>query len=140
MLVTTLPNNQYFLLREVLEKKRQMNIAAEFAVDFDEDTQAMAIDHINFASDGFIQSNVIIGTSRSVYAANSLVLKMLSASPSAYYANWVSHHSSFSFAECPDQVRGKPGTQIGDEQFVTELSKWVSTKAASKDEAQTVAC
>ncbi|KAH9663289.1 hypothetical protein KPL70_019626 [Citrus sinensis] len=93
------------------------NIAAEFAVDFDEDTQAMAIDHLNFAegdhtliaSDGFIQSNVIIGTSRSVYAANSLVLKMPSASPSAYYANWVSHHSSFSFA--------------GDEQFVTELSK-----------------
>lgn len=73
--------------------------------------------------------------------------------------------------ECPDQVRGKLGTQIGkwsmlnsplvsptwkkdkistwlsdnrfdksgDEQFVTELSKWVSTKAASKDEAQTVA-
>ncbi|GMI65976.1 DEFECTIVE GLYCOSYLATION [Hibiscus trionum] len=87
------------------------NIATECGVDFDEDSSAMVIDHKSYAisgtegehtlivSDDFIQSDAILGETKieapvlfkgiahSVNAANSLVLKVLSASPSAYSAN-----------------------------------------------------
>lgn len=86
-------------------------IAADCGVDFDEDPEAMVIDHISYAvsetegdhtliaSDDFIKSNVILGEKKieapvlfrgighSLNPANSLVLKALSASPSAYSAN-----------------------------------------------------
>ncbi|EXB59135.1 Dolichyl-diphosphooligosaccharide--protein glycosyltransferase 48 kDa subunit [Morus notabilis] len=84
------------------------NLAAEFGVDFDEDQSAVVIDHTSYAasetegdhtliaSDDFIESDVILGKTKieapvlfrgiahSLNAANSLVLKVLSASPSAY--------------------------------------------------------
>ncbi|CAA0817288.1 Dolichyl-diphosphooligosaccharide--protein glycosyltransferase 48 kDa subunit [Striga hermonthica] len=87
------------------------NIAAECGVDFDEDPSAMVIDHTGYAvsenagdhtliaSDNFIQSDVILGSSKieapvlfkgighSVNPENSLVSKVLSASSSAYSAN-----------------------------------------------------
>ncbi|GER40041.1 glycosyltransferase 48 kDa subunit [Striga asiatica] len=87
------------------------NIAAECGIDFDEDPSAMVIDHTGYAvsetagdhtliaSDNFIQSDVILGSSKieapvlfkgighSVNPENSLVLKVLSASSSAYSAN-----------------------------------------------------
>ncbi|KAK9286013.1 hypothetical protein L1049_025216 [Liquidambar formosana] len=87
------------------------NIAAECGIDFDEDPSAMVIDHTSYAiteiegdhtliaSDDFIQSDAILGSTKieapvlfkgighSLNAANSLVLKVLSASPSAYSAN-----------------------------------------------------
>ncbi|XP_057465223.1 dolichyl-diphosphooligosaccharide--protein glycosyltransferase 48 kDa subunit-like [Actinidia eriantha] len=86
-------------------------IAAECGVDFEGDQAAMIIDHTGYAvsdtvgdhtliaSDDFIQSDVILGRKKieapvllqgighSLNAANSLVLKVLSASPSAYSAN-----------------------------------------------------
>ncbi|KAK9287323.1 hypothetical protein L1049_015738 [Liquidambar formosana] len=92
-------------------------IATECGVDFDEDPAAMVIDHTSYAvsdtegdhtliaSDDFIQSDVILGREKikasqtflapvlfqgighSLNPANSLVLKVLSASPSAYSAN-----------------------------------------------------
>ncbi|KAL5557235.1 hypothetical protein UlMin_039471 [Ulmus minor] len=87
------------------------NVATEFGVEFDEDSSAVAIDHSSYAvsetegdhtliaSDEFIQSDVILGKTKigapvlfkgiahSLNAANSLVWKVLSASPSAYSAN-----------------------------------------------------
>lgn len=87
------------------------DIATECGVDFDEDSSAMVIDHTSYsvsntegdhtliASDDFIQSDVILGSQKieapilfqgighSLNPANSLVLKVLSASPSAYSAN-----------------------------------------------------
>lgn len=87
------------------------NIAAECGVDFDEDPSAMVIDHSSYAisetegdhtliaSDSFIESNVILGSRKieapvlfrgighSLSPDNSLVFKVLSASPSAYSAN-----------------------------------------------------
>ncbi|PON31848.1 Dolichyl-diphosphooligosaccharide--protein glycosyltransferase 48 kDa subunit [Parasponia andersonii] len=87
------------------------NVATEFGVDFDEDSSAVVIDHTNYAvsetegdhtliaSDNFIQSDVILGKTKieapvlfkgvahSLNAANSLVLNVLSASPSAYSSN-----------------------------------------------------
>ncbi|KAK6150956.1 hypothetical protein DH2020_015888 [Rehmannia glutinosa] len=69
------------------------NIAAECGIDFDEDPSAMVIDHTGYAvsetegdhtliaSDNFIESDVILG-SRKIE-----VLKVLSASSSAYSAN-----------------------------------------------------
>lgn len=87
------------------------DIATECGVDFDEDPSAMVIDHTSYsvsntegdhtviASDDFIQSDVILGSQKieapilfqgighSLNPANSLVLKVLSASPSAYSAN-----------------------------------------------------
>ncbi|KAA8545942.1 hypothetical protein F0562_020607 [Nyssa sinensis] len=86
-------------------------IATECGVDFDEDPAAMVIDHTSYAisdtegdhtliaSEDFIQADVILGSKKieapvlfrgighSVNPANSLVLKILSASPSAYSAN-----------------------------------------------------
>ncbi|XP_074590286.1 dolichyl-diphosphooligosaccharide--protein glycosyltransferase 48 kDa subunit [Curcuma longa] len=86
-------------------------IATECGVDFDEDPAALVIDHTSYAvsetegdhtliaSDIFIESTAILGDKKieapvlfrgighSLNAANSLVLKVLSASPAAYSAN-----------------------------------------------------
>ncbi|KAF7840919.1 dolichyl-diphosphooligosaccharide--protein glycosyltransferase 48 kDa subunit [Senna tora] len=86
-------------------------IATECGVDFDEDPAAMVVDHSGYAvsategdhtliaSDDFIKSDVILGSKKieapvlfqgighSLNPSNSLVLKVLSASPSAYSAN-----------------------------------------------------
>ncbi|GLT39087.1 hypothetical protein SLA2020_132950 [Shorea laevis] len=160
------------------------NIAAECGVDFDEDPAAMVIDHKSYAishtdsdhtliaSDDFIQSDAILGKSKikapvlfkgighSVNSANSLVLKVLSASPSAYSANPSSKLSNpplltgsaislVSVLQARNNARvmitgsldmfsnrllrsdvqkaGNPDKyeKSGNEQFVTELSKWV---------------
>nr|KJB79495.1 hypothetical protein B456_013G052700 [Gossypium raimondii] len=93
-------------------------IATECGVDFDEDPSAMVIDHTGYAvsetegdhtliaSDDFIKSDVIIGSKKieapvlfqgighSLNPVNSLVLKVLSASPSAYSANPLSKLST----------------------------------------------
>ncbi|CAN6448027.1 unnamed protein product [Victoria cruziana] len=87
------------------------DIATECGADFDEDPSAVVIDHTGYAvaetqgdhtliaSDDFIQSKVILGdkgieapvlfrgVGHSLNAANSHILKVLSASPSAYSAN-----------------------------------------------------
>ncbi|XP_017978543.1 PREDICTED: dolichyl-diphosphooligosaccharide--protein glycosyltransferase 48 kDa subunit [Theobroma cacao] len=159
------------------------NIATECGVDFDEDSSAMVIDHKSYgisgtedhtliASDDFIQSDVILGKTKikvpvifkgiahSVNAANNLVLKVLSASPSAYSANPTSELSSpplltgsaislVSVVQARNNARimitgsldlfsnrllrtavqkaGSPDKyeKSGNEQFVTEISKWV---------------
>uniref|UniRef100_A0A0D9WWR9 Dolichyl-diphosphooligosaccharide--protein glycosyltransferase 48 kDa subunit n=1 Tax=Leersia perrieri TaxID=77586 RepID=A0A0D9WWR9_9ORYZ len=112
-------------------------IATECGVDFDEDPEAMVIDHINYAAtdaegdhtliagDDLIQSDVILGSKKIE------VLKVLSASPSAYSANPKTKLAS------PPSLTGflksgvqKAGSKIshekaGNEQFVTETSKWV---------------
>ncbi|KAF3330185.1 dolichyl-diphosphooligosaccharide--protein glycosyltransferase subunit [Carex littledalei] len=86
-------------------------IATDCGADFDEDSEAVVIDHLSYAvsdtegdhtliaSDNFIKSNVIFGDKaieapilfrgigHSVNPANTLVLKALTASPSAYSAN-----------------------------------------------------
>uniref|UniRef100_A0A2P2K1M5 Dolichyl-diphosphooligosaccharide--protein glycosyltransferase 48 kDa subunit n=1 Tax=Rhizophora mucronata TaxID=61149 RepID=A0A2P2K1M5_RHIMU len=85
-------------------------IATECGVDFDEDPSAMVIDHTSYAvsdtegdhtliaSDDFVKSDVILGSkdiapvifkgiAHTLNPANRLVLKALSASPSAYSAN-----------------------------------------------------
>ncbi|GAB2295888.1 Dolichyl-diphosphooligosaccharide--protein glycosyltransferase 48 kDa subunit [Dionaea muscipula] len=86
-------------------------IATECGVDFDDDPASLVIDHTSFAvsstegdhtliaSDDFVQSDVILG-SKAIEApvlfqgighflnpVNNLVLRVLSASPSAYSAN-----------------------------------------------------
>ncbi|XP_068660321.1 dolichyl-diphosphooligosaccharide--protein glycosyltransferase 48 kDa subunit-like isoform X2 [Aristolochia californica] len=160
------------------------DIATECGVDFDEDPDAVVIDHTSYAvsevdgshtliaGDEFIQSNVILGEKtieapvlfrgigHSVNAAYSLVLKVLSASPSAYSANPKaklsgpptlsgSSISLVSVVQARNNARillsgslalfsnrffksgvQKAGTltkhaKSGNEQFVTELSKWV---------------
>lgn len=87
------------------------DIANECGVEFDEDPDAVVIDHLNFAvsesgiehsliaADTFVTSNAILGdkgieapvlfqgVAHSVASANSLVTKVLSASSSAYSAN-----------------------------------------------------
>ncbi|CAN1344167.1 Dolichyl-diphosphooligosaccharide--protein glycosyltransferase 48 kDa subunit [Linum perenne] len=87
------------------------NIATECGVDFDEEPSAMVIDHQSYAvskidgdhtliaADEFIKSDVILGKTKieapvlfkgiahSLNAANTLALKVLSASSSAYSAN-----------------------------------------------------
>ncbi|KAK8946309.1 Dolichyl-diphosphooligosaccharide--protein glycosyltransferase 48 kDa subunit [Platanthera guangdongensis] len=86
-------------------------IASDFGVDFDEDAEAVVIDHVSYAvsetdgehtviaADDFIQSDVILGEKRieapvlfrgighSVNPSNTLALKVLAASPSAYSAS-----------------------------------------------------
>lgn len=86
-------------------------IATESGVDFDEDPAALVIDHSSYAvsntegdhtliaSDEYIKSDVIFGSKKieapvlfqgighSLNPSNSLVLKVLSASPSAYSSN-----------------------------------------------------
>ncbi|KAJ4715045.1 Dolichyl-diphosphooligosaccharide--protein glycosyltransferase 48 kDa subunit [Melia azedarach] len=160
------------------------NIGTEFGVAFDEDSLAMVIDHKNYAisetegdhtliaSKDLIQSDVILGSSKieapvlfkgiahSLNAANSLVLKVLSASPSAYSANPISKLSNppsltgsaislVSVLQARNNARimitgsldmfnnrlFRSGVQkagnsnkyekSGNEQFLTELSKWV---------------
>nr|CAD1834462.1 unnamed protein product [Ananas comosus var. bracteatus] len=159
-------------------------IATECGVDFDEDPEAVVIDHTSYAvsetegdhtliaSDDLIHSDVILGdkkieapilfrgTGHSVNPANSLVLKVLSASPSAYLANPKTKLSSppaltgsaislVSIMQARNNARvlisgsldlfsnrfsksgvQKAGSKIkyeksGNEQFVTEISKWV---------------
>ncbi|XP_043709675.1 dolichyl-diphosphooligosaccharide--protein glycosyltransferase 48 kDa subunit-like [Telopea speciosissima] len=87
------------------------DIATECGVEFDEDPTAVVIDHTSYAvsetegdhtliaGDDFIQSDVILGrkiietpvlfqgVGHTLNPANNLVLKVLSASPSAYSAN-----------------------------------------------------
>ncbi|KAL7101769.1 hypothetical protein ACP275_08G075400 [Erythranthe tilingii] len=160
------------------------NIAAECGVEFDEDTSAMVIDHAGYAasetegdhtliaSDEFIQSDVILGSKKleapvlfkgighSLNPENSLVLKVLSASSSAYSANPTSKLSNppsltgtaislVSVVQARNNARimisgslglfsnrlFRSGVQkigslnkyekSGNEQFVTELSKWI---------------
>ncbi|XP_062189072.1 dolichyl-diphosphooligosaccharide--protein glycosyltransferase 48 kDa subunit [Phragmites australis] len=159
-------------------------IATECGVDFDEDPEAMVIDHINYAvtdvegdhtliaGDDLIQSDVILG-SKKIEApvlfrgighvanpSNSMVLKVLYASPSAYSANPKTKLASppsltgsaislVSVMQARNNARVlvsgsldlfsnrflKSGVQkagskarherAGNEQFVTETSKWV---------------
>uniref|UniRef100_A0A0D9WWR8 Dolichyl-diphosphooligosaccharide--protein glycosyltransferase 48 kDa subunit n=1 Tax=Leersia perrieri TaxID=77586 RepID=A0A0D9WWR8_9ORYZ len=141
-------------------------IATECGVDFDEDPEAMVIDHINYAAtdaegdhtliagDDLIQSDVILGSKKIE------VLKVLSASPSAYSANPKTKLASppsltgsaislVSVMQARNNARvlvsgsldlfsnrflksgvQKAGSKIshekaGNEQFVTETSKWV---------------
>ncbi|XP_051127390.1 dolichyl-diphosphooligosaccharide--protein glycosyltransferase 48 kDa subunit-like [Andrographis paniculata] len=160
------------------------NIASESGVDFDEDPSAVVIDHTGYAvskvegdhtliaSDSYIESDVILGSRKieapvlfkgighSLNPKNSLVLKVLSASPSAYSANPTSKLlnpppltgttiSLVSVLQARNNARVmitgslamfsnklfKSGVQrsgssdkyenSGNEQFVTELSKWV---------------
>ncbi|XP_058081912.1 dolichyl-diphosphooligosaccharide--protein glycosyltransferase 48 kDa subunit [Magnolia sinica] len=160
------------------------DIAAECGVDFDEDASAVVIDHTSYAvsveegdhtliaSDDFIHSNVMLGDKNmeapvlfrgighSLNAANSLVLKVLSASPSGYSANpetklskppslTGSAISLVSVVQARNNARilisgsldlfsnrlfrsgvQKAGSSTkheksGNEQFVTELSKWI---------------
>ncbi|CAI0473544.1 unnamed protein product, partial [Linum tenue] len=87
------------------------SVATECGVDFDEDPSAMVIDHQGYAvsdvdgdhtliaADELIRSDVILGKTKieapvlfkgiahSLNAANTLALKVLSGSPSAYSAN-----------------------------------------------------
>ncbi|KAK6136822.1 hypothetical protein DH2020_029417 [Rehmannia glutinosa] len=159
-------------------------IAVECGVDFDEDPAALVIDHTSYAvsetegdhtliaSDDFIQSEVILGSTKieapvlfkgighSINPANNLVLKVLSASPAAYSANPKSKLSTpptligsaislVSIVQARNNARilisgslsmfsnrffrsgvQKAGTttkheKCGNEQFLTELSKWV---------------
>ncbi|KAI9123605.1 hypothetical protein K1719_004905 [Acacia pycnantha] len=159
-------------------------IATECGVDFDEDPAALVVDHTGYAvaategdhtliaADDFIKSNVILGSKKieapvlfrgighSLNPSNSLVLKVLSASPSAYSANPKSKLTSppsltgssislvsvvqarnnarilisgsismFSnrFFRSGVQKAGSPTKhdKSGNEQFLTELSKWV---------------
>ncbi|KAJ6413095.1 hypothetical protein OIU84_005998 [Salix udensis] len=110
------------------------SVATECGVDFDEDPSALVIDHKSYAvaetegdhtllaADDFIESDVLLGKKKieapvlfqgiahSLNAANTLVLKVLSASPLAYSANpklqivkssiinWIFHLISFSSA------------------------------------------
>ncbi|KAI4375703.1 hypothetical protein MLD38_013540 [Melastoma candidum] len=86
-------------------------IATECGVDFDEDPSAMVVDHLSHAvseyegdhtlivANNFIQADIILGNKKieapvlfqgighSINPANSLVFKVLSASPAAYSAN-----------------------------------------------------
>lgn len=160
------------------------NIATECGVDFDEDPSSMVIDHRNYAisdvqgdhtliaADDFLQSDVILGKTKieapvlfrgighSLNAANTLVLKVLSASPAAYSANPSSKLSNppqltgiaislVSVIQARNNARvmitgsldlfsnrlfrsdvqksGSPKKyeKSGNQQFVTEVSKWV---------------
>eukprot|EP00258_Populus_trichocarpa_P019005 XP_006383248.1 dolichyl-diphosphooligosaccharide--protein glycosyltransferase 48 kDa subunit [Populus trichocarpa] len=160
------------------------SLATECGVDFDEDPSALVIDHKSYAisetegdhtliaADDYIESDVLLGKKKieapvlfkgiahSLNAANTLVLKVLSASPLAYSANPSSKLSSppsvtgssislvsvvqarnnarimitgsldmFSnrFFRSSVQKAGSPRKydKSGNEQFVTELSKWV---------------
>ncbi|KOM50873.1 hypothetical protein LR48_Vigan08g170000 [Vigna angularis] len=150
-------------------------IATECGVDFDEDLAAMVVDHSGYAvsategdhtliaSDDFIKSDAPVlfqGIGHSLNPTNRLVLKALSASPSAFSANPKSKLTSppsltgssislvsviqarnnarilvsgslsmFSnrFFRSGVQKAGSPTKheKSGNEQFFTELSKWV---------------
>ncbi|KAF5182453.1 Dolichyl-diphosphooligosaccharide--protein glycosyltransferase subunit [Thalictrum thalictroides] len=159
-------------------------IANECGADFDEDSSAMVIDHTSYAvsnsegdhtliaSDDFINSNVILGSKmieapvlfkgigHTLNPVNSQVLKVLSASSSAYSANPETKFTSppsltgsrislVSVVQARNNARilisgsldlfsnrlFRSGVQMagsltkypksGNEQFATELSKWV---------------
>ncbi|KAF7103277.1 hypothetical protein CFC21_104282 [Triticum aestivum] len=124
-------------------------IATECGVDFDEDPEAMVIDHINYASsevegdhtliagDDLIQSDVILGSKKieapvlfrgiahAANPSNSLVLKarnnarvLISGSLDLF---------SNRFLKSGVQKAGSKMShdKAGNEQFVTETSKWV---------------
>ncbi|KAM3213240.1 hypothetical protein ACQJBY_065941 [Aegilops geniculata] len=124
-------------------------IATECGVDFDEDPEAMVIDHINYASsevegdhtliagDDLIQSDVILGSKKieapvlfrgighAANPSNSLVLKarnnarvLISGSLDLF---------SNRFLKSGVQKAGSKmiHDKAGNEQFVTETSKWV---------------
>ncbi|KZV56231.1 dolichyl-diphosphooligosaccharide--protein glycosyltransferase 48 kDa subunit [Dorcoceras hygrometricum] len=155
------------------------NIAAECGVDFDEGPTCVVIDHSSYAvsetegdhtliaADNFIQSDVILGAKtieapvlfkgigHSLNPENSLVLKVLSGSASAYSANPYTKLSSppslvgtaISLARNNARIMisgslnmfsnrlFRSGVQkvgnlnkyvkSGNEEFVTELSKWI---------------
>ncbi|KAL9245993.1 hypothetical protein vseg_019582 [Gypsophila vaccaria] len=160
------------------------SVASECGVDFDEDSSAVVVDHTSYAvseiegdhtliaSDNLIKSDVILGREKieapvlfrgiahSVNPANSLVVKVLSASPAAYSSKPNSKLSTpptitgtsislVSVVQARNNARilisgsldmfsdrflrsgvQKAGTAIkheksGNEQFVTELSKWI---------------
>lgn len=164
--------------------ERIREIATECGVDFDDDQAAMVVDHTSYAvsdtegdhtliaSDDFIHSEVLLGSKKieapilfqgighSLNPANSLVLKVLSASSAAYSANPKTKLSSppsltgsaislVSVVQARNNARvlisgslsmfsnrffrsgvQKAGSSIkhaksGNEQFLTELSKWV---------------
>lgn len=158
-------------------------IASDSGVDFDEDPEAVVIDHVSYAvseadgehtliaADDFIQSDVILGANRieapvlfrgighTVNPANTLALKVLSASPSAYSASPRTKMSNpsltgstialVSVVQARNNARmlitgsldlfsnrflrsgvikagsSKKHDKSGNEQFVTEISKWV---------------
>ncbi|KAL5130004.1 Dolichyl-diphosphooligosaccharide--protein glycosyltransferase subunit [Glycine soja] len=131
-------------------------IATECGVDFDEDPAAVVVDHSAYAvsategdhtliaSDDFIKSDAPVlfqGIGHSLNPTNSLVLKVLSASPSAFSANPKSKArnnarilisgslSLFSnrFFRSGVQKAGSPTKheKSGNEQFLNELSKWI---------------
>ncbi|KAI0504882.1 hypothetical protein KFK09_015836 [Dendrobium nobile] len=144
-------------------------IASECGVDFDEDPDAVVIDHVGYAvseidgehtliaADDFIQSDVILGEKKieapvlfrgighSVNPASTLVLKVLSASPSAYSASPKTKLSTpsitgstialVSVVQARNNARmlisgsldlfSNRHEKSGNEQFVTEISKWV---------------
>ncbi|GMH02745.1 hypothetical protein Nepgr_004584 [Nepenthes gracilis] len=159
-------------------------IATDCGVDFDDDPAALVVDHNSYAvlnsegdhtliaADDFIQSDVILGSKKieapvlfrgiahSVNPVNNLVLKVLSASPSAYSANpktkllnapmmTGSAISLVSVVQARNNARilisgslsmfsdrffrsevQKAGSSTrheksGNEQFLTELSKWI---------------
>ncbi|KAK4803953.1 hypothetical protein SAY86_003770 [Trapa natans] len=159
-------------------------IATECGADFDEDPVAMVIDHVNYAnpenegdhtmiaSDNFIKSDIILGSAKieapvlfqgighSLNPANSLVFKVLSASPAAYSANPKAKLSNppalsgsdislVSVMQARNNARilicgslsmfsnrlfrsevqkARSSTRLeksGNEQFLTEISKWV---------------
>ncbi|KAK9691126.1 hypothetical protein RND81_09G177500 [Saponaria officinalis] len=159
-------------------------IAIECGVDFDEDPSAMVIDHTSYAlsstegdhtliaGDNFVESDVILGSKKieapvlfqgighSLNPSNNLVLKVLSASPSAYSSNPTkmlsnapsltgSSISLVSVVQARNNARvlisgslklfsdrflraavQKAGSSTGydksgNEQFVTELSRWI---------------
>ncbi|KVH92270.1 Dolichyl-diphosphooligosaccharide--protein glycosyltransferase subunit WBP1 [Cynara cardunculus var. scolymus] len=132
------------------------NIAAECGVDFDEDSSAVVIDHGSYAvsgtegdhtliaADDFIQSDVLLGTTKieapvlfkgighSLNPANSLArnnARVLFSGSLDLFSNKYEIFCSSSNHQCKRQ-----GAQIitcnryaksGNQQFVTELSKWV---------------
>lgn len=174
-LIVALDVNSSDLIRE---------IATECGVEFDDDPAAMVIDHTSYAlsefegehtliaGDELIGSDVILGSKKieapvlfqgighSLNPSNSLVLPVLTASPSAYSANPSSKLSNapaltgsrislVSVVQARNNARilisgslklfsdrflrsgvQKAGTSTrydksGNEQFVTELSKWI---------------
>ncbi|KAI5071585.1 hypothetical protein GOP47_0013836 [Adiantum capillus-veneris] len=160
------------------------DIAYECGVDFEEEPDAVVLDHFNFVSaksdidhslisaDSFIASSVILGeagiqapvlfhgVAHSVPPANDMVIKVLTGSPTAYSANPRVHSKEpptltgssvglvsaiqarnnarvvifgslalFSNRYFTSPVKKHGGAssyeKSGNEQFVTELSKWV---------------
>ncbi|KAL7231951.1 hypothetical protein ACSBR2_010049 [Camellia fascicularis] len=104
------------------------NIAAECGVDFDEDPSAMVIDHTNYAvsdtegdhtliaSDDFVQSDVMLGSAKMEARNNAriMIAGSLDMFSNRLFKSGVQKSGSSNKYE-----------KSGNEQFVTELSKWV---------------